>query len=58
MDLSSKEKELGSDHRISVHVNTPCDRIQWNAIGAAEQKVSNEPDYTFRELVPTSLSRL
>lgn len=25
-----RENDLGSDHRISVHVNTPSDRIQWN----------------------------
>lgn len=26
----TRKKELGSDQRISVHVNTPSDRIQWN----------------------------
>lgn len=56
------EKELGSDQRISVHVNTPRNRIQWNVNGAAKQKFSRKMD-KFRELgndslVHTSLSGL
>lgn len=43
------ERELGSDQRISVCVNTPSDRIQRNVNGAAEQKSSHELDNTFRD---------